>query len=206
MGGLGPAKLDPTQEQVYPIASLNPYYNKWTIKARVTNKSDIRRWSNERGEGYLFSVDLLDAQGGEIRATMFKSACDMFYDVFEEGKVYMISKAQIRFANKKFNNLNNAYELTLDTSSIVQLVTDEAEIPKMRYSFVKIANLEDVPADTVVDVIGVVVSSADLTQINTRSGSQLSKRTVTVIDETRSSIEFTIWGEKAESWDPAFHG
>lgn len=29
---------------------------------RVTAKSDIRRWSNPKGEGTLFSVDLLDEQ------------------------------------------------------------------------------------------------------------------------------------------------
>ena len=33
---------------------------RWTIRARVTNKSSIRTWSNSKGEGRLFSVDLLD--------------------------------------------------------------------------------------------------------------------------------------------------
>ena len=42
------------------------FQNKWTIKARVTHKSDIRRWSNARGEGHLFSFDLVD-ESGEIR-------------------------------------------------------------------------------------------------------------------------------------------
>ena len=33
---------------------------RWTIKARVTQKSDIRHWSNNKGDGQLFSVNLLD--------------------------------------------------------------------------------------------------------------------------------------------------
>lgn len=33
---------------------------RWTIRARVTRKAPIRTWSNSKGEGRLFSVDLLD--------------------------------------------------------------------------------------------------------------------------------------------------
>lgn len=53
----------------------------------MTAKTDIRRWSNAKGEGTLFSIDLLDSQGGEIRATFFKEACDKFFGVLEQGKV-----------------------------------------------------------------------------------------------------------------------
>lgn len=63
---------------------------RWTIKARITAKSDIRRWSNAKGEGTLFSIDLLDNEGGEIRATFFKEACEKFFPVLEEGKVQSI--------------------------------------------------------------------------------------------------------------------
>lgn len=68
-------------ELVYSVFSA-----RWTIKVRVTNKSDIRTWSNSRGEGKLFSMDLVD-QSGEIRATAFKDQVDKFYDVVEKGKV-----------------------------------------------------------------------------------------------------------------------
>ena len=63
--------LDPTESMpqssqssggsVQPIKSLNPYMNRWTIKARVASKSDIRTWSNAKGEGSLFSMDLVSS-------------------------------------------------------------------------------------------------------------------------------------------------
>jgi replication factor A1 len=52
------------------------------IKARVTAKSPVRTWANARGEGKLFSLDLID-ESGEIRATAFKEQCDKFYDMIE---------------------------------------------------------------------------------------------------------------------------
>jgi hypothetical protein len=36
---------------------------RWTIKARITVKSDIRKWSNAKGDGHLFSIDLVDSVG-----------------------------------------------------------------------------------------------------------------------------------------------
>ena len=52
------------------------------MKVRVTNKSDIRTWSNSRGEGKLFSLDMMD-ETGEIRATAFNAECDKFYHMIE---------------------------------------------------------------------------------------------------------------------------
>lgn len=46
-----------------PISGLSPYQNKWVIKARVTAKPPIRTWSNAKGEGKLFSMDLMDESG-----------------------------------------------------------------------------------------------------------------------------------------------
>lgn len=56
----------------------------------MTKKSDIKEWSNARGEGKLFSVDLMD-ETGEIRATGFNKAVDAFYQRLEEGKVFFLS-------------------------------------------------------------------------------------------------------------------
>lgn len=66
----------------HPISSLSPYQNKWVIKARVTSKSAIRTWNNAKGEGKLFSLDLMD-ESGQIRATAFRDQVDKYYDMIE---------------------------------------------------------------------------------------------------------------------------
>ena len=106
---------------IYPIESLSPYQNHWTIKARVTNKSEIREWSNQRGEGKLFNVTFMD-ESGEIRATAFNAAAVDFYDRLQDGKVYLVSKAKVGLAKKKFSNVNNEYELTLERNTEVEEV------------------------------------------------------------------------------------
>lgn len=65
-----------------PISALTPYQNKWVIKARVTAKPPIRHWSNAKGEGKLFSMDLMD-ESGQIRVTGFRDVVDKYYDMIE---------------------------------------------------------------------------------------------------------------------------
>ena len=107
---------------IYPIEGLSPYQNNWTIKARVTQKSDIKTWSNARGEGKLFNVTLMD-DSGEIRATAFNLVVDHLYPKLEEGKVYYVSKARVNLAKKKFSNVNNDYELSFERNTEVEEVS-----------------------------------------------------------------------------------
>ena len=46
------------------------WQNKWTIKARVTSKGDVRTWNKSTGSGKLFSMDLMD-ESGAIRVMPF---------------------------------------------------------------------------------------------------------------------------------------
>jgi replication factor A1 len=59
---------------------------RWTIRVRVTYKSEIKEWHNQRGQGRLFTVNFLD-ETGEIRATGFNDQVDALYDKLKEGNV-----------------------------------------------------------------------------------------------------------------------
>ena len=107
---------------LYPIEAISPYSHKWTIKARCTSKSPVKTWHNSKGEGKLFSVNLLD-DSGEIKATGFNDQCDLLYDLFHEGSVYYISSpCRVQLAKKQFSNVNNDYELTFERDTMIEKV------------------------------------------------------------------------------------
>ncbi|KAK2078687.1 hypothetical protein QBZ16_003527 [Prototheca wickerhamii] len=192
--GSGPVVRDEGPVSIMPINSLNSYQNRWTIKARVTQKSDIRRYTNARGEGKFFSFDLLDAQGGEIRVVGWNDQVDRWFGKVEVGKVYMLSKASLRNKRGNFNQTRHQFEIHLENGTKIDEVADEPDIPQLHFNFCQIAQMEDVPAGQMVDVIGLVESVADWASITKRDGGETQKRSVVIRDETNRSVEVTLWG------------
>ena len=60
---------------------------------------------------------------GEIRGTAFNLVADELYPKLEEGKVYYVSKARVNLAKKKFSNVNNDYELSLERNTELEEVS-----------------------------------------------------------------------------------
>ena len=198
-GGAGPVARTDAPPRIVPIASLNAYQNRWTIKARVTAKSEVRHYANARGEGRLFSFDLLDEHGGEIRAVAFGDACDRWAGVVAPGNVITLSRASLKQKRPgPYNTTAHDLEITLEANSLLQVLPDETAIPRMRYALRKIAALGDTPPKSTVDVAGVVESVGGVTSITRRDGSEARKRAVVLRDESGASIELTLWGSHAD--------
>ncbi|KAK4876505.1 hypothetical protein RN001_009011 [Aquatica leii] len=187
---------------IHPISSLSPYQNNWVIKARVSNKSNIRTWTNSHGEGKLFNMDLID-ESGEIKATVFRELVDRFYDLIEVDKVYYISKCQVKLINKQFNNLKNDFEMTFTEYTTVAECNDAAnDIPQTRYDFISIDKIAHIEVGTLIDVIGICKTTSDVQTFQARStGRELKKREVTVIDQSNCGVALTLWGNDAENFD-----
>jgi len=184
-----------------PIDSITPYQNKWQIKARVTSKSDIRTWNNAKGSGKLFSMDFMD-ESGEIRATAFKEQCDMYYDMIQVGKVYLISNCQVKAANKQFSKLRNDYELTFKDNVIVQPCDeDTSDVPTIIYNFMSIGDLATQQKDAIVDIIGICKSSDEPKEFTSRAGKEMVKRDVIIVDKSAHEVSLTLWGNTARNFD-----
>ncbi|KAJ2759378.1 Replication factor A protein 1, partial [Coemansia nantahalensis] len=193
--GAGPAPI------LHPIKDLNPYHNRWTIRARVTQKSPIKTWSKPTSQGRLFSVNLLD-ESGEIRATAFTQQVDRLYPLFEVGKVYLVSNAQVKMARQQFSNVNNQYELTFEDSSTVELCQDAGSVPQEQFNFVPLGSLMKFDKGTVVDVLCALQHVGDVSEITPKSGDRkMIKRDLTVVDRSGYQVRATLWGAEATGFD-----
>ncbi|GIX63532.1 replication factor-a protein 1 subfamily protein [Babesia caballi] len=181
------------------ISELTVYTPKWMIRARVTNKTQIRKFNNQWGEGQLFSIDLCDADG-EIRATFFGEAVTKWFYFIEEGQVYSISGGQIKAANKRFNNLNHSCEISLDENAQIQLFQNDQSIPAIRCSFTPINQIESLNVGTIIDVIGIVVKTRDSRTVQQKSGGTVEKRDVMLCDNSGATIWLTLWGGKVQQF------
>jgi replication factor A1 len=192
----------------FPINDLSPYNRSWTIKARVTTKSQPRTFNRKvgGGEGKLFSVDLLDAEGGQIRATFFNEAVAKYEKMIEQGKVFLFSGGQVRIANKQYTSLSHRYELSFDNSCNVEPASDDVAIGTIRFEIVDLRALQSRPLPCSVDLCGVVQSSAEVAKLVSKAGQDLVKRDIVLADDTGFTLQVTLWGETAQRKDSDFEG
>ncbi|KAF8476944.1 hypothetical protein BDZ91DRAFT_687929 [Kalaharituber pfeilii] len=186
---------------ILPIEALNPYQNRWTIKARVTLKSDVKTYKNQRGSGKLFTVHFLD-ETGEIRATGFNDQCDALYDVIQEGQVYYVSKCRVVIAKKQFSNITNDYELTFERDTEIEKCEDQNDVPQLKFNFVPLAELSNIQKDGMVDVIGILREVGDVTKIlSPKTNKEHKKREIVIADTSEYAVKLALWEANAQNFD-----
>ena len=68
-------KIDLPEDQMFmPVSCLNTFTQDWIIKVKITKKYQIRNWKNDRGEGCLLNMDLMDKENTQIQATFYNDA------------------------------------------------------------------------------------------------------------------------------------
>lgn len=191
---------------IFPIREISTYNGKnWTIKARVTSKSQVRTFANDRGNGKVFSVDLLDKDGGEIKASFFNASCEKFFDTLTVGGIYTLSRGNVKVANKRFSSSKHNYEINFDADAVIAESADDHSIEAVKYSFVKIREISTKPIPSTVDLIGVVRDVRPLGKVQSKNGSgeELTRRSIVIADDSECAIEVTLWQESATKFDDA---
>jgi len=189
----------------FPISELSAYQAKWKIRARITNKAPLRTFNRGNNQGKVFSVDLLDA-GGEIRATFFNDAADKFYGMLEVQKVYTFTRGAVKVANRQFNNCKHRYELIFDKLAEVEETADDAQIEAMRLHIENLRTVSTRSLPCTVDLCGVLTSYSSAVNFTSKEGKDITKRTITLADDTGYSLEVALFGERAKQDDSAFAG
>ena len=118
--------------------------------------------------------------------------------------MYYISKAAIKMARKQYSTVQNDYEISFDGGTQVVPCHDASSIPKQRYSFVSISQLNDYPKDAIVDIIAVVKEVGEVQSLISKTTQrQMVKRDLTLVDQSNAAVKATLWGNQAENFDGA---
>ena len=109
-----------------------------------------------KGEGRVLNFDLLDSDGGEIRCVAFGDAALKLDSVVQQGRVYYVSKGQLS-TSRNMKYALQQYEIRLDMHSQVEECPEDSgvKIAKMHFNFKKVAEVEQVPAGQLTDLLGV---------------------------------------------------
>jgi len=206
-GGRGPVAQSSAMhtsaggDRIIPIRGLNPYQNRWTIKARIVNKSDVKRWDKgPNNQGQLFSCTLMDSEGTEIRATFFRDAVDKFFEMLQENNVYTFSGGRTKTANRQYSRVDNDFELTFDAHSEIQHVANDSSIQEVNLARVKIADIANRNPGDFVDVLGVAVEIGNIEEFVSKAGKDLVKLEVGIVDESQATIRVTLWGDRSREF------
>ena len=191
----------------FPIRELSTYRSKWTIRARVTHCSPLRSFKQKAGgDGKVFSVDLLDAEGGEIRASFFNSAVDKFYDSVEVGKCFVLSRGHAKIANRQYNTCKHHYELVFDTEALVEEVADDGLIGAVGMDITELQILQTKRLPCTVDICGIIASFDPVHAFTSKGGKEFVKRVLVIADYSGASMDVTLWGDMATKEDAEFEG
>jgi replication factor A1 len=201
-GNFSTSAFGATQRQAnsMPISALSAYTpGKWQIKARITHKSDIRKFNNAKGEGQLFKIDLID-KTGEISATFFGSAVTKFYDMLQPQQVYYFSRGSVKAANKRWDK--GEFVLTFDEHTSIEASEDDREIPGTQYLFVPLADVDSKETGSLIDIKAVIFEVREAFSVVLRkTNEERPKRELVLWDDSgaagSSFLELTIWGQNS---------
>ena len=141
----------------------------------------------------------------DIRGTFFKEDAQKWINVVEVDRVYTFSGGRLEVANPQWNKCKCQHEITFDRSTDIVLCEEDASIQQNIFEFSRSRSSSRwslIPSWTS------LVSSRPfpVSTITKKSGQELAKCELTVMDDSESQINVTLWGDKARSAENDYAG
>ena len=164
--------------------------NKYTIKATITNRSDLRHWGSSADTGCYFWIDLIDSSLATIRGVLFRESAQKWTDFLTRNDTYLMTNCVVK------NDSTHGPGLHFSRTTQFTKLNENIDIPVQVST---IGEVESRQEGTYVNVIGFVLKILHVDMVRTRAtGEEIAKRVVIISDET-GIIEVTLWGQIATS-------
>ena len=112
--------------------------------------------------------------------------------------MYIVQNGSIKMANRRFTTIPNDYCITFNDSTTFEPAEEDSSISQTGYTFKKISELTGLQTKSSVDVIGRITEVSALSSIKLKNGDDKARRTITIEDESNSSVDITFWGDCAK--------
>jgi replication factor A1 len=100
-------------------------------------------------------------------------------------------------ANKKFTAIKTDFCLTFDNRASIEEVKEDNRIGRQGFTATKIKDIQELFQQQNIDVMGVIIDVANISNVSLKDGTQKPKRDLTIADDTKFSITVSVWGENA---------
>ena len=187
----------------HEVATINPYSGKFKIKVLVESKAAARQINSRNYNGLVQDCVLTDSSGS-IKMTAWSENVPQL-DSLQEGKTYVIESSSNKITpvrDSRFNSTNHMFEMTWDKLNTKVTGPLTVGSVKLSYDFTKIQDLHQKPANSVVDVLGLVRRVKGVEEKRTGDGRELKMREVELADDSAggSSISLVLWNGQAEEF------
>ena len=109
--------------------------------------------------------------------------------------MYIVSKGNVKMANKQYNHLNNDWEILLNATSTIYRVSNERRSkPTMHFNIKSINDIRTTNINQIFDVLGIVTRISNPCKIHRKYDSEVTKKIVNIQDMSRYNMDATFWG------------
>ena len=178
-----------------PLKQLTSLTQDYKLLIKIVNKGEIKEYRN--GKGRLFSCVIMDEFGSKMQIVAFDKMVDKYMDEIQENNIYEITGGYLRNSDKRYDLSGSDYKLILnETSSITKKNNEEMNFKEKfidkEKKFLNVKEVKEANLNSIVNVICVVGDKGEANYKETKSGSQLIRKT-TILDQSNEKMELTLW-------------